>query len=107
MGVSASIQNQGTGNNNTVVTEAFDTPGLTQTPAITIDDSIGNGSGFPDPGEPVLIELPLTNNSGVAANNVSVTLTGGGSADLLLSSSISWLMPTRASFTDIGRPSST
>lgn len=81
MGVSSSIQNQGTGNNNTVVTEAFDTPGLAQTPAITIDDSVGNGSGFPDPGESVLIELPLTNNSGVTANNVSVTLTGGGSAD--------------------------
>lgn len=81
MGVSASIQNQGTGNNNTVVTEAFDTPGLTQTPAISIDDSVGNGSGFPDPGESVLVELPLTNNSGVTANNVSVTLTGGGSAN--------------------------
>lgn len=81
MGVNASIQNQGTGNNNTVVTEAFDTPGLTQTPAISIDDSVGNGSGFPDPGESVLVELPLTNNSGVTANNVSVTLTGGGSAN--------------------------
>lgn len=81
MGISASIQNQGTGNNNTVVTEAFDTPGLTQTPAISIDDSVGNGSGFPDPGESVLVELPLTNNSGVTANNVSVTLTGGGSAN--------------------------
>ncbi|HMS10400.1 MAG TPA: M36 family metallopeptidase, partial [Pyrinomonadaceae bacterium] len=81
MGVSASIQNQGTGNNNTAVTEAFDTPGLVQTPAISVDDSTGNGSGFPDPGESVLIELPLTNNSGVAATNVSVTLAGGGSAD--------------------------
>ena len=81
MGVSASIQNQGTGNNNTVVTEAFDTPGLTQTPAISIDDSVGNGSGFPDPGESVLVELPLTNSSGIPANNVSVALTGGGSAD--------------------------
>ena len=81
MGISASIQNQGTGNNNTVVTEAFDTPGLTQTPAISIDDSVGNGSGFPDPGESILVELPLTNNSGVTANNVSVTLNGGGSAN--------------------------
>ncbi|MBK9164822.1 MAG: M36 family metallopeptidase [Acidobacteria bacterium] len=80
MGVSASIQNPGTGNNNTVVTEAFDTPGLTQTPALMVDDSDGNGSGYPDPGESITIDFPLTNNSGVTANNVSVQLAGGGSA---------------------------
>ncbi len=81
IGVSASIQNPGTGNNNTVVTEAFDTPGLTQSPALMVDDSDGNGSGYPDPGESVTIDFPLTNNSGVTANNVSVQLAGGGSAD--------------------------
>ena len=33
--------------------------------------------------------------------------TGGGSAVLFASSSINWLMPTSASFTEIARPSST
>ena len=38
---------------------------------------------------------------------IGSAITGGGSAVLLASSSISWLIPTSASLTEIGRPSST
>ena len=38
---------------------------------------------------------------------IGYPMTGGGSAVLFASSSINWLMPTSASFTEIARPSST
>lgn len=81
IGASASIQNTGTGNGNTRVTEAFDTPNLTQSPALTVSDQPGNGNGYPEPGEDVLITLPLTNNTGITAEGVTVQLQGGGNAD--------------------------
>ncbi|MER3431026.1 MAG: hypothetical protein C4324_08295, partial [Blastocatellia bacterium] len=77
LGFSASIQNPGTGNNNTVVTEAFDLPNLQQTPPMTVSDAPGNNNGYPEPGEPVEITLPLTNSTGNTATDVTVELVGG------------------------------
>ena len=79
MGASASIQNPGSGTGNTRVTESFDTPNLQQTPEITVSDQGGNGA--PDPGEAVVLSVPLTNNTGTTATGVTLQLEGGGSAD--------------------------
>lgn len=81
MGFSAVVNNPGSGGGTTRVTEAFDLPNLTQTAAITVSDASGNNNGFPEPGEPITINLPLTNNTGNAANNTTVQLIGGGSAN--------------------------
>ena len=80
MGFSASIQNPGTGTGNARVTEAFDTPNVIQTPAYTVSDSTGDGDGAIEPGEPIVITVPLTNNTGSTATGVSLMLQGGSSA---------------------------
>ena len=81
MGSSARVISPGTGFNDTRVTEAFDSPNLTQTAAMTIGDPAGNNNGYPEPGEQIAVTVPLTNITGVDANNVSVQITGGGSAN--------------------------
>ena len=77
IGYSASIQNVGTGAGNTRVTEAFDVPNVVQTPAMTISDLPGNGSGTPDPGERLEFTIPLTNFGAAPATGVSLTIVGG------------------------------
>ena len=84
MGFSASIQNANTGGtaNATQVTEAFDVPNAVFTNPITVSDSTGDNDGFPEPGENLLITVPVTNNSGGGTiNNVVASITGGGSAN--------------------------
>jgi hypothetical protein len=62
------------------VTEAFDIPNLFQEPAITVSDLPGNNNGVAEPGEPVLITVPLKNITGKSADNVSAQIVGGGNA---------------------------
>ncbi|HRI04661.1 MAG TPA: M36 family metallopeptidase [Pyrinomonadaceae bacterium] len=81
MGFSASIQNAGTGANNTAVTEAFDAPNAIITNPISVGDSTGDNDGYPEPGENVLVSVPITNSSGATINNVVGNITGGGSAN--------------------------
>lgn len=81
MGFSAVVNNQGSGGGTTRVTEAFDLPNLTQTAAITISDLGGNNNGYAEPGEPIIVNLPLTNNTGLSANSTTAQLVGGGSAN--------------------------
>ena len=81
MGFSSSIQNVGTGAGNTRVTEAFDLPNLVQTPAFTVSDASGNNNGFPEPGEAVVLTVPLTNSTGNPATGVTAQIVGGGSAN--------------------------
>ncbi len=81
MGFSASIQNIGTGGSDARVTQSFDLPNLVQTPSITVSDTPGDNDGFPEPGEPVSVNFPLTNTTGNPANNVIVQIVGGGSAN--------------------------
>lgn len=81
MGVSASIQNTGNGTGNTAVTEAFDLPNLFQSPSISITDQAGNNNGFPEPGETVSVNIPLTNLSGQTATGVTLQIVGGGNAN--------------------------
>ena len=79
-GASASIQARGgnsVGGLGTVrVTEAFDLPNLTQSPAITMSDAGGNNNGFPDPGETIIITVPLTNGTGSPARVTTLSLAG-------------------------------
>ncbi len=81
LGLSASIQNVGSGAGNTRVTEAFDSPNLVQSPGFTITDPIGFPNGYPDIGETVTLNIPLGNFTGATANNVSLQIPGNGSAN--------------------------
>lgn len=81
-GFSAAISSAGTGANNTVVTEAFDVPNAIFTNPISVSDSSGDNDGFPEPGESVLVSIPVTNNSGGGTiNNVNISVTGGGTVN--------------------------
>ncbi|MBK7707172.1 MAG: M36 family metallopeptidase [Acidobacteria bacterium] len=82
MGFSAVVTNAGTGASNTRVTEAFDLPNLVQTPTFTVSDSTGDNDGFPEPGEPVSLSIPLSNNTGNTATGVTLQVVGGGSANI-------------------------
>ncbi|MEQ1644048.1 MAG: M36 family metallopeptidase, partial [Pyrinomonadaceae bacterium] len=80
LGANASIQNVGgtsTGGTGTArVTEAFNAPNLLQAPAITVSDAIGDNDGYPEPGETVMLNIPLTNSTGVTATNVQLVVVG-------------------------------
>ncbi|MEP6903106.1 MAG: M36 family metallopeptidase, partial [Actinomycetota bacterium] len=81
MGFSAVVNNQGTGLNDTVVTDAFDLPNLQQMPTFTVSDSTGDNDGFPEPGEALVLTIPLTNNTGNDATGVTLQVVGGGTAN--------------------------
>ena len=70
-----------TNTTGSTVVESFGLPNLVQTPSITISDAAGDNDGFPEPGEQLSITVPLTNSTGGAANNVTLQLVGGGSAN--------------------------
>lgn len=81
MGFYASIQNAGTGANNAQVTESFEISANVFIGAgFSVSDSPGNNNGYPDPGEPLILTVPLSNNSGSAITDVIVQVGGGGSA---------------------------
>ncbi len=64
------------------VTEAFDLPNLTiQTENLTVDDTNGNHNGVADAGEKIKLVIPLSNNTGNTANNVTLQIVGGGSVN--------------------------
>jgi hypothetical protein len=85
MGFSASIQNVGTtslnGSGTIRVTEAFDLPRLQQISPITLSDAQGNNNGYPEPGEKVVLNVPLINNTRELVTGVTVQITGGGSVN--------------------------
>ncbi len=74
MGFSASTQS------SSAVTEAFDLPNaVIANTGFAVSDAPGDNDGFPEPGENVLLTVPVTNNTGSAVSNVVVSVTGGGS----------------------------
>ncbi|MGB2750422.1 MAG: M36 family metallopeptidase [Pyrinomonadaceae bacterium] len=81
MGFSASIQNAGTGANNTAVTEAFDNANVQHVTPFSVSDTTGNNNGFPEPGENVLLSVPVTNATGATVTNVQVNINGGPNAN--------------------------
>jgi hypothetical protein len=80
-GFSASIQNAGTGANNTVVTEAFDLANAAVTSPFSVSDSTGDNDGIPEPGENLLLSVAVTNTTGGPVNNVMAAVTGGGTGN--------------------------
>ena len=83
IGFSATVQSNGGtsldgGGTGTIrVTEAFDMPNLAILPEMSVSDTTtGDGDGVPEPGETVSLTIPLTNNSGETANNVTVQVVG-------------------------------
>lgn len=77
MGFSAAVTNAGTGANNTVVVDGFDSPNALITNPFTVSDSTGDNDGFPEPGENLVLSVPVTNTTGSTVTGVSVTQTGG------------------------------
>jgi len=64
--------------NGTAVVEAFDFPNVRATNPIAVSDSTGDNDGFPEPGENVLVSIPVINPStGGAISNVQVNINGG------------------------------
>ena len=75
MGFSASVQSV------SAVTEAFDFPNISVVDPFSVSDSTGDGDGFPEPGENVLLSVAISNTTGSTITNVVGTVTGGGSAN--------------------------
>lgn len=65
---------------NTVV-EGFDLPNLVQTQNLTVSDSTGDNDGYPEPGENITVNIPITNNTGSTATGTTVQIVGGGTAN--------------------------
>jgi subtilisin-like proprotein convertase family protein len=71
-GFSASTQSA------TAVTEAFDLPNARFADPFTVSDSTGDNDGFPEPGENVILNVPVTNpNTGGAITAVVANVNGG------------------------------
>ena len=69
MGFSASIQNAGTGANNTAVTEAFDAASIA-----SAAPSVTSGNNLLEPNECNTLNVPLNNNSANAATGITAVL---------------------------------
>ncbi|MEJ7623222.1 MAG: M36 family metallopeptidase [Pyrinomonadaceae bacterium] len=86
LGAGATIENIGGisigGTGRARVTEAFGLPNLTQDPGISVDDFVGDGDGYPEPGETVTLSIPIKNSTGSVASGVSVQIAGGGLANV-------------------------
>ncbi|MGC2237832.1 MAG: M36 family metallopeptidase [Pyrinomonadaceae bacterium] len=65
---------------NTVV-QAFNTPTLTQTGTLVVSDAPGDNDGYPEPGETIALNVPLTNFADTAATGVTVQIVGGGTTN--------------------------
>jgi hypothetical protein len=80
MGFSAQVLVNGS-SGSTRVTEAFDLPNLRQAPTFTVSDSSGNNNGYLEPGENVLVTVPVTNSTGTIATNATVSINGGAAVN--------------------------
>ncbi|MEZ5429288.1 MAG: M36 family metallopeptidase [Pyrinomonadaceae bacterium] len=76
MGFSASVD-ACCGTTTTRVTEAFDLPNVVLVDPFSVSDTTGNGNGFPEPGENVLLTVNLTNPTGQPITNVAANINGG------------------------------
>jgi hypothetical protein len=81
MGFGASIQTVGTGGGNARVTENFDNPNVAMVNPFSVSDSPGDNDGIPEPGEPVLLSVSVTNTTGATVTNVTACVAGGGCAN--------------------------
>ncbi|MEO6391140.1 MAG: M36 family metallopeptidase [Pyrinomonadaceae bacterium] len=65
----------------TAVTESFNLPNLTIGNPFSVSDAPGDGDGYPEPGENVLLNVAVTNTTGNTYTNVIASAIGGGSAN--------------------------
>ncbi|MFM8440760.1 MAG: M36 family metallopeptidase, partial [Acidobacteriota bacterium] len=79
MGASATVNNQGTGNNTARVTEAFDLPSIMQIGTFTISDLLGDNDGYFEPGERLRFTTALTNAHWDSATSVTLQAGNGPS----------------------------
>lgn len=80
MGFSATIQS---GNGSPArVTEAFDRANVVVVDPFAVSDAPGDNDGFPEPGENLLLNVTILNNSGTALTGVTANVTGGGSVNI-------------------------
>lgn len=82
MGFGSRVITAGSGSGTARVTEAFDSPNVivAETGFAVSDSPFGDGDGFPEPGEPVQLTIPIVNNTGQTINNVSVNVNGVSAA---------------------------
>ena len=66
--------------NGTTVVEAFDQANVALAAGFSVSDAPGDNDGFPEPGENVVLTVPITNATGATVNNVTANVTGGGNA---------------------------
>ncbi|MFN0277103.1 MAG: M36 family metallopeptidase [Pyrinomonadaceae bacterium] len=72
---------QGATDNGTTVVESFLAPGTVSVNPFSVSDSTGDNDGFPEPGEPLLLSVAVTNTTGATVDNVSVNISGGTSVN--------------------------
>lgn len=61
----------------TVVTEAFDFANVQHVDPFSVSDAPGDGDGFPEPGEDVLLSVAVRNATGGTITNVQANVNGG------------------------------
>ncbi|MGE3465536.1 MAG: M36 family metallopeptidase, partial [Pyrinomonadaceae bacterium] len=81
MGFSAAVITAGNGGGSARVTEGFDLPNVQVVDPFSVSDSPGDNDGFPEPGENVLLNVSITNNTGATQTNVMGSVAGGGTAN--------------------------
>lgn len=59
------------------VVESFDVPQLAQTPALSFTDLACNANGVAEPGEDLLLSVPITNTTGSPITGATVSVNGG------------------------------
>ena len=65
---------------DTRVVESFDAPNLAPDLQVsTVSDASGDNDGFPEPGETVTLNIPLSNNTGADAVGTTLLIVGGNS----------------------------
>lgn len=65
------------GTTTTEVVEAFDFPNVAHIDPFMVSDSPGDADGFPEPGENLLLSIPVTNTTGATITNVMANVNGG------------------------------
>ena len=59
------------------IVQSFDTPNVVQSPQFTFSDAMtGDGDGYAEPGETIVLTVPLTNPGGETAANTILQLAG-------------------------------
>ncbi len=76
MGFGASVQ----ATSPAQVTEAFDSPNAVLAAGFSVSDSLGDGDGFPEPGEQLILTIPVVNTTGATITGVNVNVNGLGGA---------------------------